>query len=127
MTSPSGCRRSAGNPAKSPTLWDVGLAAPSNSMEQVLQRVSRFPRLRYMGSKYRLVPHLAELFTELGGATALDAFSGSGVVSYTLKCLAYRVTSNDFLAFPSMIAGAAVANQRTWSPSRGVEPVRLRD
>jgi adenine-specific DNA-methyltransferase len=41
-----------------------------------------FPRLRYMGSKYRLVPHLAQVFTELGGRTALDAFSGSGVVSY---------------------------------------------
>ena len=27
-------------------------------------RVSEFPRLRYMGSKYRLIPHLAEVFTE---------------------------------------------------------------
>ena len=41
-----------------------------------------FPRLRYMGSRYRLVPYLAQVFTELGGATVLDAFSGSGVVSY---------------------------------------------
>lgn len=48
---------------------------------------ARFPRLRYMGSKYGLVPHLAELFGELGGETALDAFSGSGVVSYTLKSI----------------------------------------
>ena len=82
-------------------------------MDEVLRRVSSFPRLRYMGSKYRLVPHLAELFAELGGSTALDAFSGSGVVSYTLKCLGYEVTSNDFLAFPGVIASAAVANQRT--------------
>lgn len=72
---------------------------------------ARFPRLRYMGSKYRLVPHLAELFGELGGRTALDAFSGSGVVSYTLKSMGYAVTSSDFLTFPSVIAGAAVANQ----------------
>lgn len=35
------------------------------------------------------------------------------MVSYTLKCLGYKVTSNDFLAFPGVIAGAAVANQRT--------------
>lgn len=73
--------------------------------------VSEFPRLRYMGSKYRLVPHLADVFTQLGGATALDAFSGSGVVSYLLKALGYQVTSNDFLTFPGVVARATVVNQ----------------
>jgi DNA adenine methylase/adenine-specific DNA-methyltransferase len=73
--------------------------------------VSEFPRLRYMGSKYRLVPYLAGVFAELGGRTALDAFSGSGVVSYLLKTLNYEVTSNDFLMFPSVIARATVVNQ----------------
>jgi DNA adenine methylase/adenine-specific DNA-methyltransferase len=71
-----------------------------------------FPRLRYMGSKHRLAPQLAAVFRELGGHTALDAFSGSGVVSYTLKQLGYSVTSNDFLTFPSIITRATVANQR---------------
>lgn len=69
-----------------------------------------FPRLRYMGSKYQLLPHLEQLFAELGGETAVDAFSGSGVVSYLLKAQGFSVTSNDFLAFPGMIARAAVAN-----------------
>lgn len=64
-----------------------------------------------MGSKYKLIPHLAEVFAELGGETALDAFSGSGVVSYLLKSLGYQVTSNDFLTFPTVIARATVANQ----------------
>ena len=64
-----------------------------------------------MGSKYRLIPHLARAFTELGGATALDAFSGSGVVSYLLKTCGYQVTANDFLAFPAIIARASVVNQ----------------
>lgn len=76
-----------------------------------LGRVGEFPRLRYMGSKYRLVPGLARVFSELGGRTALDAFSGSGVVSYLLKTLGYQTTSNDFLAFPSVIARATVVNQ----------------
>jgi adenine-specific DNA-methyltransferase len=76
-------------------------------------RAGAFPRLRYMGSKYRLVPHLAAVFTELGGSTALDAFSGSGVVSYLLKALGYQVTANDFLTFPSVIAHATVVNQDT--------------
>jgi adenine-specific DNA-methyltransferase len=84
-----------------------GLVAP----EEAISRTAHFPRLRYMGSKYRLVPHLAEIFAELGGRTALDAFSGSGVVSYLLKSLGYQVTSNDFLNFPVIIAQATVKNQ----------------
>ena len=76
-----------------------------------ITRTASFPRLRYMGSKYRLVPHLAEVFTEVSGATALDAFSGSGVVSYLLKTLGYEVTANDFLNFPAVIAQAGVVNQ----------------
>ena len=78
---------------------------------RALERTSAFPRLRYMGSKYRLVPYLAEVFAELAGRTALDAFSGSGVVSYLLKSLGYQVTSNDFLNFPTIIARATVVNQ----------------
>ncbi len=86
-------------------------AEPQPAPRDVIGRVAAFPRLRYMGSKYRLVPRLAQVFTELGGRTALDAFSGSGVVSYLLKTLGYQVTSNDFLAFPSVIAAATVVNQ----------------
>lgn len=74
-------------------------------------RVAAFPRLRYMGSKHRLACHLAAVFREVGGSTALDAFSGSGVVAYTLKALGYAVTANDFLSFPGVIARATVANQ----------------
>lgn len=81
------------------------------------ERVGAFPRLRYMGSKYRLAPQLAGVFAEFGGRTALDAFSGSGVVSYLLKSLGYQVTANDFLTFPSVIACATVVNQdQTLSP-----------
>ena len=75
-----------------------------------LARSATFPRLRYMGSKYRLMPHLASLFEEVGGGRALDAFSGSGVVSYLLKAQGFEVTSNDFLAFPGAITTATVVN-----------------
>ena len=87
-----------------------GTAGPGGLAEAV-RRAGQFPRLRYMGSKYRLVPHLAQAFAELGGATALDAFSGSGVVSYLLKACGYQVTANDFLTFPAVIARAGVVNQ----------------
>lgn len=69
-----------------------------------------FPRLRYMGSKYQLLPHLESVFAQIGGTTAVDAFSGSGVVSYLLKCQGFNVTSNDFMAFSSTVARATVEN-----------------
>lgn len=81
----------------------VGAAARS-------ARIREYPRLRYMGSKYKLVPDLAQVFAELGGHTALDAFSGSGVVAYTLKTLGYSVAANDFLNFPAILASATVVN-----------------
>ncbi|MDU0312767.1 DNA adenine methylase [Phycicoccus sp. M110.8] len=64
-----------------------------------------------MGSKYKLLPHLAEAFADVGGNTALDAFSGSGVVSYLLKQQGYSVHSNDYLGFPGIVAQASVVNQ----------------
>ena len=75
-----------------------------------LARVSNYPRIRYMGSKFNLVPALSRAFADIGGSTALDAFSGSGVVSYLLKAQGYAVTSNDFLAFPATIARASMEN-----------------
>jgi adenine-specific DNA-methyltransferase len=94
-----------------PPVPAVATAAAEPGPSGLLERVGEFPRLRYMGSKYRLVPQLAQVFTELGGKTALDAFSGSAVVSYLLKALGYQVTCNDFLTFPSVIAAATVVNQ----------------
>jgi DNA adenine methylase/adenine-specific DNA-methyltransferase len=72
-----------------------------------------YPRIRYMGSKYKLLPHLAEVFADVGGQTALDAFSGSGVVSYLLKRQGFAVTANDMLEFPCVLASAAVVNNST--------------
>ena len=71
---------------------------------------ANFPRLRYMGSKYKLAPHLAQAFTDVGGSSFLDAFSGSGFVGYLAKKLGYSVASNDHLSFPGVIARAAVVN-----------------
>ncbi|WP_246241281.1 DNA adenine methylase [Mycolicibacterium madagascariense] len=80
------------------------------SSSEIVTKAQTFPRLRYMGSKYRLLPHLERVFAEIGGETAVDAFSGSGVVSYLLKVQGFEVTSNDFLNFPAVIAAATVQN-----------------
>jgi adenine-specific DNA-methyltransferase len=92
-------------------------------LADAVRRVADFPRLRYMGSKYRLIPHLAGVFAEVGGRTALDAFSGSGVVSYLLKTLGYEVTANDFLTFPAVIARATVVNQKVTLSAADIDEI----
>ncbi|HLH85032.1 MAG TPA: hypothetical protein VKV38_17400 [Trebonia sp.] len=62
-----------------------------------------------MGSKYRLVSHLSEVFAGLGGISALGASSGSGAVAYPLNTPGYQVTARDFLSFPAVIARATVS------------------
>jgi DNA adenine methylase/adenine-specific DNA-methyltransferase len=90
--------------------------------------LAAYPRIRFMGSKHRLAPQLAELFATLPPGPAIDAFSGSGVVAYTLKATGRATHANDHLTFTATLAEALVANQdeqlspadvdRLCSPSR---------
>lgn len=96
---------------------------PMIDSELAAQRAAVFPRVRWMGSKYRLLPHLAEAFDEIGGRTALDAFSGSGVVSYLLKHQGYAVHSNDYLGFPAAVATAGIVNHATRLTAGDVERI----
>lgn len=54
-------------------------------------QMGSFPRFRYMGGKFRLLPWIHDNFQELDFETATDAFSGSGVVSYLLKAMGKQV------------------------------------
>ncbi|MBL7038868.1 MAG: hypothetical protein ISR77_09580 [Pirellulaceae bacterium] len=49
------------------------------------RRVLGFPQLRFMGSKFRLLLWIYDVLTEFEFDTVLDAFSGSGCVSYLLR------------------------------------------
>lgn len=84
--------------------------AYGESVGSALARALQFPRMRYMGSKFKVVPALVNIFGGLEFDTALDAFSGSGVVGYALKAMGKQVVANDFLAFSATIARATVAN-----------------
>ncbi len=80
------------------------LAAP------LAERLRRFPRLRFMGSKFRLLPWIGEVLAPLPFDTALDAFSGSGCVAYLLKSMGKQVVANDALEFTTVVARATVEN-----------------
>lgn len=90
----------------SPAAGQLGLWRPAPYPE----RVKQFPQLRYMGSKYRLLPWLHEVLSQLEFDSALDAFAGSQCVSYLLKSMGKQVVSNDFLEFSRQIGLATIAN-----------------
>ncbi len=70
----------------------------------------RFPSTRYMGSKNNLLPYITDIIAKTKAKTVLDAFSGSGVVSYHFKRLGYTVYANDFLTYSACITKALIEN-----------------
>lgn len=83
------------------------------SLDALPAAMAQFPRFRYMGSKFRLLPWIHGTLREIDFETATDAFSGSGVVSYLLKAMGKKVHANDTLAFPTVLSTATVANSAT--------------
>ena len=83
--------------------------------------LAAYPRIRFMGSKHKLAPRLGELFATLPPGPAIDAFSGSGVVAYTLKVGGREVLANDHLTFTATLAEALVANERVQLVPEDVE------
>lgn len=75
--------------------------------------LTKYPNTRYMGSKRKLIPTIAEIVKQLDPKTALDAFAGSGCVAYLFKEMGIEVTSNDFLKFAYHIANASIANSKS--------------
>jgi DNA adenine methylase len=75
--------------------------------------LTKYPNTRYMGSKRKLVPTIAQIVSQLKPSSALDAFAGSGCVAYLFKEMGLQVTSNDFLKFSYHIANASIANSHT--------------
>lgn len=71
---------------------------------------ARFPSTRYQGSKAKLADWIWEQIADLNFMTCLDAFGGTGVVSYRLKQEGKRVTYNDLLRFNYYIGLALIEN-----------------
>ncbi len=87
--------------------------APTDALRLVSdfpEAARRFPKIRFMGSKHRLLPWIYSVLSELEFDSALDAFSGSGCVAYLLKSMGKEVHTNDFLSFCTTLASATVEN-----------------
>lgn len=73
-------------------------------------QVEKYPQLRYMGSKHKLLPWIHGVLKRLDFDSAADPFVGAGSVAYLMKTMGKRVVASDFLHFPSVLATATVAN-----------------
>jgi len=74
--------------------------------------IKSFPTTRYQGSKRKIVPWIYDCIKDLEFNTVLDAFGGSGMVSYLFKKMDKSVTFNDILKFNQIIGESIIANNR---------------
>lgn len=72
--------------------------------------LKEFPSTRYQGSKRKILPWIQQAFDELEFDSVLDAFGGSGSVSYLLKKMGKSVTYNDKLKFNYIIGKSIIEN-----------------
>ena len=86
-----------------------------------------FPRTRYQGSKRKGARAIVDQLAGLDYTTVLDAFGGTGAVSYELKRRGKQVTFNDILAFNHQIGIALVENDSVQLESEEIEAIGVRN
>lgn len=74
------------------------------------EQVTKYPSTRYMGSKSKLVTQIWDIASQFKFNTAIDLFSGSGIVGYMLKSQGKSVISNDYMAMANVYAKASIEN-----------------
>lgn len=77
------------------------------------KQVSQYPSTRFMGSKSKLLSSIWSIASQFSFDTAVDLFSGSGIVGYMFKAQGKAVISNDYMHMSSMFTKAMVENNST--------------
>jgi adenine-specific DNA methylase len=72
---------------------------------------AQFPSTRYQGSKAKLTDWIWQQISNLPFHSCLDAFGGTGAISYRLKQAGKRITYNDVLRFNHQIGLALIENK----------------
>lgn len=80
------------------------------------RQATLYPPTRYMGSKNKLLTELWAVASQFEFDTAIDLFSGSGVVGYMLKSHGKAVLSNDYMAMSAIFAKAMIENNEITLP-----------
>jgi len=84
--------------------------------EPLPKQVELYPPTRFMGSKSKLLSEIWSIASQFEFDTAVDLFSGSGIVGYMFKALGKSVVSNDYMFMSSTFAKAMIENNRILLP-----------
>jgi len=74
------------------------------------EQVRKYPPTRFMGSKNKILAEIWAVASQFDFDTAVDLFSGSGVVGYMLKSQGKAVIANDYMAMAATFAKAMIEN-----------------
>lgn len=99
--------------------------------EKLPEQVEKFPSTRYMGSKNKLLREIWAAASQFQFDTAIDLFSGSGVVGYMFKSQGKAVVSNDYMNMSYTFSKATIENNNIVLPESEalslLEPRELSD
>lgn len=91
----------------------VDITPGQPAVRTMSEQVQKYPQTRYMGSKRKMLSPIWEAVARFEPKSAVDLFSGSGVVSYMLKAQGLKVLSNDYMWMSATFAKALVENSGT--------------
>ncbi len=86
--------------------------------EPLPEQALKYPPTRYMGSKNKLLKDIWDVASQFDFDTAVDLFSGSGVVGYMMKAHGKAVISNDYMVMSATFTKAMIENNKV-TLSRG--------
>lgn len=78
--------------------------------EILVSQFNKFPGTRYMGSKRKIISQIWEILKGYEFNSFYDAFAGSNVVGYFMKCQGKRVVTNDIMALSHSMSKAVIEN-----------------
>ena len=87
------------------------MASQLSLFTEYIPLVAKFPKTRYQGSKQKFVDWIWDCVKDIPFHSALDAFGGTGSVSFRLKEEGKQVTYNDILPFNYIIGKALIENK----------------
>lgn len=87
------------------------MASQLSMFSEYISVTPKFPSTRYQGSKQKFVDWIWSCVKDIPFQSALDAFGGTGCVSFRLKQEGKRVIYNDILAFNHIIGKALIENK----------------
>lgn len=86
-----------------------------------IDNINNIPTTRYQGSKRKILPWIYDCVKDVEFNTVLDAFGGSGMVSYLFKHMGKRVTYNDLFHFNYIIGKSIIENNKVKLTETDVE------